>query len=111
MIMGCGGLGMNAISIARAMGIENIIAVDIDNDKLDAAYKMGAAKIANNQRKNAVEKLQKMTNGRLMGVLDTFGSGATARIAVRAMSRKQVGICLLVEAEVTRMRVELPQKL
>ena len=111
MIMGCGGLGMNAISIAHAMGIENIIAVDIDNDKLDVAYKMGAAKVMNSQRKDAVEKLQKMTNGRLMGVLDTFGGGATARIAVRAMSK--AGRYLLVGqagGDFRMPQVWLPQK-
>ena len=40
--MGCGGLGLNAIAIARAMGFDNIIGIDIDNSKLDAAHKMGA---------------------------------------------------------------------
>ena len=51
-IMGCGGLGMNAISIARAMSFNNIIAVDIDNGKLEAALEMGATKVLNS--KNAV---------------------------------------------------------
>ena len=86
-IMGCGGLGMNAISIARAMGFENIIAVDIDDAKLAAARQMGALKVMNSERNDAVEELQKMADGRLMGVLDTFGGAGTGRIAVRAMSK------------------------
>ncbi len=86
-IMGCGGLGMNAIAIARAMGCANIIAVDIDDNKLDVASEMGAAKVMNIKHNNAVEELQKMADGRLMGVLDTFGSATTGHIAVRAMSK------------------------
>tara|TARA_B100001093_G_C26697101_1_gene957381 strand:- start:78 stop:1154 length:1077 start_codon:yes stop_codon:yes gene_type:complete len=110
-IMGCGGLGMNAISIACAMGFENIIAVDIDDAKLDAAREMGAAKAINSQRRDAVEELQKMADGRLMGVLDTFGGAVTGRIAVRAMSK--AGRYLLVGqagGDFHMPQVWLPQK-
>ena len=84
-IMGCGGLGMNAIAIAHAMGIRNIIAVDIDDAKLDEARKMGAAAVMNSGHPQAVEELQRLAEGRLMGVVDTFGGAATSRIAVRAL--------------------------
>ena len=40
-ILGAGGLGLNAIAIARAMGFENIIALDIDDAKLKFAAQMG----------------------------------------------------------------------
>ena len=68
-IMGCGGLGMNAISIAGAMGFNNIIAVDIDNGKLEAALEMGATKVLNSKNDDAVSELQKLAEGRLMGCL------------------------------------------
>ncbi len=84
-IMGCGGLGMNAIAIAHAMGIRNIIAVDIDDAKLNEARKMGAAAVMNSGHPQAVEELQRLAEGRLMGVVDTFGGAATSRIAVRAL--------------------------
>ncbi len=86
-IMGCGGLGLNAISIARAMGFENIIAVDIDDAKLEAAREMGAVKVLNNKSENSVAELQKLSGGRLIGVLDTFGGASTGNIAVRALSK------------------------
>ena len=66
-IMGCGGLGMNAISIARAMSFNNIIAVDIDNGKLEAALEMGATKVLNSKKDDAVSELKKLAEGRLMG--------------------------------------------
>ena len=86
-IMGCGGLGMNAIAIAAAMGFENTIAIDIDDSKLSAARQMGATKVMNSGREDAVEELQRLAEGRLMGVVDTFGGAATGRIAVRALSK------------------------
>lgn len=110
-IMGCGGLGMNAISIARAMGFDNVIAVDIDDAKLDAARDMGATKVMNSQRDDAVSELQKLADGRLMGVLDTFGGASTGRIAVRALSK--AGRYLLVGqagGDFKMPQVWLPQK-
>ena len=110
-IMGCGGLGMNAISIARAMGFNNIIAVDIDNGKLEAALEMGATKVLNSKNDDAVSELQKLAEGRLMGVLDTFGGAATGRIAVRALSK--AGRYLLVGqagGDFQMPQVWLPQK-
>ena len=110
-IMGCGGLGLNAISIARAMGFNNIIAVDIDNGKLEAALEMGATKALNSQNDDAVSELQKLAEERLMGVLDTFGGAATGRIAVRALSK--AGRYLLVGqagGDFQMPQVWLPQK-
>lgn len=86
-IIGCGGLGLNAIAIARALSFENIIGVDIDNAKLEAAEEMGAHKTVNSGRADAVEELQRQAGGRLMGVIDTFGGAATGQIAVRALSK------------------------
>ena len=110
-IMGCGGLGMNAISIARAMSFNNIIAVDIDNGKLEAALEMGATKVLNSKNDDAISELQKLAEGRLMGVLDTFGGAATGRIAVRALSK--AGRYLLVGqagGDFQMPQVWLPQK-
>ncbi len=86
-VMGCGGLGMNAIAIASAMGFDNIIAVDINDTKLKAACEMGAVETMNSGREDAVEALQRLANGRLMGVIDTFGGASTGHIAVRALSK------------------------
>lgn len=41
-VVGCGGLGMSAIKIAQALGASRVIAVDIDQAKLDTAEDLGA---------------------------------------------------------------------
>ena len=86
-IIGCGGLGMNAIAIARAIGIENIIALDIESEKLKAAREMGAKHVMNSQSQDTVTKLQKLAKGCLMAIIDTFGGTETGNIAVRALSK------------------------
>ena len=109
--MGCGGLGLNAIAIAGAMGFDNIIGIDIDNSKLDAAREMGASKTLNSKSANAVAELQKYAESRLMAVIDTFGGESTGQLAVRALAKS--GQYLLVGqagGDFKMPQVWLPQK-
>lgn len=84
-VMGTGGLGLNAIAIAVAMGHKNIVAVDIDDAKLAAAREMGATAVLNSKRDDAIEALREITANELMAVLDTVGAPATGRLAVHAL--------------------------
>ena len=59
-IMGAGGLGLNAVAIAKALDIANVLVVDIDDSKLDAATEMGADAVLNPGTDDAVANLQKM---------------------------------------------------
>ena len=87
-ILGAGGLGLNAIAIARAMGFENIIALDIDDTKLESAAQMGADKTLNSTGGEAVaETLKEATDNKLFAVLDTFGSEHTGALAVSALAK------------------------
>lgn len=86
-VMGAGGLGLNAISIAKALGIENVVAIDNVAAKLETAKEMGADKVLDSSEEGAVEKLQKMTGDMLLGVLDTVGVPSTSYIAVRALRK------------------------
>ena len=110
-VIGCGGLGLNAIAIASAMGFGNIIGIDIDNSKLDAARQMGASKTLNSKSANAVADLQKFAESRLMAVIDTFGGESTGQLAVRALAKS--GQYLLVGqagGDFKMPQVWLPQK-
>jgi len=86
-ILGVGGLGLNAVAIASAMGFANIVAIDIDDAKLEAAREMGATETMNSRRDDAVDELKLITNSRLMGAVDTFGSEATAKLAINCFSK------------------------
>ena len=46
-VQGCGPIGLICIAVLRTMGIENIVAVDGEQKRLDFAKKMGAEKSVN----------------------------------------------------------------
>jgi len=86
-VLGAGGLGLNGIAIAKAMGYTNIIAVDIDDAKLATAREMGASLTLNSITEDAEEQLKNLTENRLFAVLDTFGSGQTGALAAAALAK------------------------
>lgn len=68
-ISGVGGLGHVAVQYARAMGLR-VVAVDIDDDKLALARRLGAEVTVNGRSLHAVEEVQQTTGG-VHGVLVT----------------------------------------
>ena len=86
-VMGVGGLGLSAISVLRALGHEQIAAVDIDPVKLTEAAKAGAASTLNGRDTDAEQKLKQMTQGALYGAVDFVGSTDTAQLALGALRK------------------------
>lgn len=86
-IMGAGGLGLNAVAIARAMGYPRILSLDVDGAKLDAAEDMGADAGLDSGRDDILAALAETTGNNLAAVLDTVGIPATSHIAVRALTK------------------------
>ena len=85
-IMGAGGLGLSAVAIAKAMGVKNVISVDIDDSHLEAARGMGASAVLNPKTAgNAVAELQKLAGGELRAVVDTVGGEATSGLGIAAV--------------------------
>jgi len=84
-VMGAGGLGLNAIAIAKAMGFEKIVSCDIDQTKLQTAVQMGADAVLDTTREDALDELRKITDNQLTGVVDTVGVPPTARLSVHAL--------------------------
>lgn len=87
-VMGAGGLGLSAVTIAKAMGVKNVVSVDIDDSKLEAARGMGASAVLNPKSAgNAVAELQKLAGGELRAVVDTVGGEATAGLGIAAVRK------------------------
>lgn len=87
MVLGCGGLGLVAISIMCAMGIGNIIACDIDADKLTQAKKQGATGAINTRDADAAAQIQKIAGGNIAAVIDLVGMPATATLGIAALRK------------------------
>lgn len=68
-ISGIGGLGHVAVQYARAMGLR-VVAIDIDDDKLALAARLGAELVVNARTSDVVAQVQEATGG-VHGVLVT----------------------------------------
>jgi alcohol dehydrogenase, propanol-preferring len=92
-ISGAGGLGHLAIQYAKVMGLR-VCAVDIDDEKLALAKKMGADFVVNAKHGEPEEAVKKGTSGGAHGVLITAPSLGAFKQGV-GMTRKR-GTCVLV---------------
>ena len=84
-VMGAGGLGLNAVAIAKGMGIENVLAVDLDDAKLAAATDLGATAVLNSGSGDVAKMLKQMTDGGPQAIVDTVGAEATANSGIASL--------------------------
>ncbi len=56
-VQGCGPIGLICIAVLRTMGIENIVAVDGNDSRLDFAKRMGADHVVNYNNHKGIEAL------------------------------------------------------
>jgi propanol-preferring alcohol dehydrogenase len=92
-VSGVGGLGHVAVQYAKAMGL-HVAAVDIADDKLALAKRLGADLVANAATEDAVAKVVKGTNGGAHGVLVTAVSTSAFGQAI-AMTRRRGTVSLV----------------
>ncbi|MBG6181181.1 S-(hydroxymethyl)mycothiol dehydrogenase [Arthrobacter sp. CAN_A1] len=106
-VIGCGGVGSAAIAGAKLAGATTIIAVDIDDRKLEATRKLGATHTVNSKSQDAVEAIQALTEGNGANVvIDAVGRPETYKQAFYA--RDLAGTVVLVGVPTPDMVLELP---
>ena len=106
-VIGCGGVGDAAIAGARLAGAHTIIAVDVDDRKLDWAKEFGATHTINSTRTDPVQKIKDLTGGNGVNVaIDAVGTPQTYEQAF--YSRDHAGTVVLVGVPNPTMKVELP---
>ncbi len=107
-VIGCGGVGAAAVAGARIAGAGKIIAVDIDDKKLEWAEGLGATHTVNSKEADPVEAIQALTGG--FGadvVIDAVGRPETWKQAFYA--RDLAGTVVLVGVPTPDMKVpDLP---
>jgi succinate semialdehyde reductase (NADPH) len=62
-VVAAGGVGLNVVQIARAFGASQIIAIDVRDDKLEIARRVGATDVVNSRTTNATEYVREITDG------------------------------------------------
>jgi S-(hydroxymethyl)mycothiol dehydrogenase len=106
-VFGCGGVGNAALEGARLAGANIIIAVDIDDQKLEWAKEFGATHTVNSANEDAVEKIRELTGGNGVDVaIEAIGLPQTYEQAFYA--RDLAGTVVLVGVPNPEMKVELP---
>ncbi|MFI6981695.1 S-(hydroxymethyl)mycothiol dehydrogenase [Embleya sp. NPDC050154] len=106
-VIGCGGVGDAAIAGARLAGAARIIAVDLDDRKLEWARRAGATHTVNSKAGDPVEAIRELTGG--FGadvVIDAVGRPETYKQAFYA--RDLAGTVVLVGVPTPEMTIELP---
>ncbi|MGC1207372.1 MAG: S-(hydroxymethyl)mycothiol dehydrogenase [Ornithinimicrobium sp.] len=106
-VIGCGGVGNAAIAGAALAGASTVIAVDIDDRKLEGAKRFGATHTVNSKDVDAVEGIQALTGG--FGadvVIDAVGRPETYKQAF--YGRDLAGTVVLVGVPNPEMTLELP---
>ncbi|WP_405836373.1 S-(hydroxymethyl)mycothiol dehydrogenase [Streptomyces platensis] len=106
-VIGCGGVGNAAIAGASRAGARRVIAVDLDDGKLDAAERFGATDTVNSRGTDPVEAVRALTGGHGADVvIDAVGCPETYRQAF--YMRDLAGTLVQVGVPEPDMRIELP---
>ncbi|MEU3987650.1 S-(hydroxymethyl)mycothiol dehydrogenase [Streptomyces platensis] len=106
-VIGCGGVGNAAIAGASIAGARRIIAVDIDDHKLDGATRFGATHTVNSRGTDPIEAVRGLTGGHGADVvIDAVGRPETYRQGF--YMRDLAGTLVQVGVPDPDMRLELP---
>jgi S-(hydroxymethyl)mycothiol dehydrogenase len=106
-VIGCGGVGDAAVMGARLAGARAIIAVDVDDRKLEWARQVGATHTVNSRESDPVEAIRELTEGNGADVvIEAVGRPETYKQAFYA--RDLAGTVVLVGVPTPEMTLELP---
>jgi alcohol dehydrogenase, propanol-preferring len=86
-LVGAGGLGLNAIKVLLALKHANIISVDISPEKRDTALKAGAHKVVDGNGPDVAKRIIEAAGGPVLAVIDLVNGTQTARFAFGALRK------------------------
>jgi alcohol dehydrogenase len=96
-VHGCGGVGLSALMLARALGAA-VVAVDVDDATLELARSLGAAHTVDARAGDPVQAIAELTGGGAHVSLDALGSASTCANSIRCLRKRgrhvQVGLML-----------------
>jgi Zn-dependent alcohol dehydrogenase len=94
-VFGCGGVGDSVIMGSRIAGATKIIAVDLDNQKLEWAKGFGATDLVNPRNGDPVQQIKDLTDGN--GVNFSFEAVGRPDTTLQAITcRDLAGTCVII---------------
>lgn len=93
-IFGLGGIGLSALMATKLYNCSKIIAVDIENKKLQLAKEFGATDLINSNEEDVLSKIMKLTDGK--GVDYAIEASGLSRIIELAFKcvKNNGGLCI-----------------
>ncbi len=86
-LVGAGGLGLNAIAVLKALGHRNIIVVDISPAKREAAMAAGASQTVDGVGEDVAARIIAAAGGPVGAIIDLVNGTATARFSFNALRK------------------------
>lgn len=109
-VQGAGGVGLSAIQVATALGAQ-VIAVDIDDTKLEKAKQEGAVYVVNARKENVPEAIKEITKGGADVSIDALGIRETVLNSVMSLRKSgrhvQVGLTTSEEGGMVSLPVDM----
>ena len=88
LVVGSGMIGVLVIQVLREKGCRNIIALDVDDDKLALAKRVGAARTLNGKDVDVPARIREMTGGQGADAsFEVVGHGSTVMNAIRSLRK------------------------
>lgn len=88
-VVGCGALGYFALQFAKLSGARPLIAIDVDDDKLELARQVGADLCLNPARDDVVARTREATGGRgVMVSLECAGSEPGRNLSIMVAAKQ-----------------------
>lgn len=105
-IVGCGGVGLNAIQAARIAGAEMIVAIDTSPAKLELAREMGATHVVDSRDPTCVEMVKDLTQGGVDFAFEGVGLDATVNLAIDILGKG--GEAILIGMSKPDLKTQIP---
>lgn len=86
-VIGAGGLGLSGIVVLKALGHENIIVVDVSEEKLKAAMEAGAHKAVLSAGGDVTKKIVDAAGKPVRTIIDFVNNSETAAFSFSALAR------------------------
>jgi L-iditol 2-dehydrogenase len=88
MVAGCGTIGMLTLKLLNIMGCSLIIAVDIDDFKLEMAKKNGADYVINSKSEDVAQRIIELTNGeKVDAAFEAVGISETVEYSINSLKK------------------------
>lgn len=109
-VVAVGGVGSSIIQMARAAGASRIIAVDVADDKLQSAMRLGATDLVNSRDVDAVQRVRELTDGAGVSVaFEALGNPITFQQSIGMLADGGRMVAVGISAGNTAVEVPITQ--